>query len=368
METLEAFRRRTQYVFDRLPQEGFETGPGCGAKVDGEGRMRPFYGNTTIFDLAPEDIAWLAQISGALHAACGDILAEPLAPASFHITLHDLLAGESWQAIEAQVQRTNVQAEEAVASIRADFPWGIHVRARALMNMVNTSVVLAFEPEDEANCQALMEMHARLQRVVPLSYPLTPHVTLAYYRPGRIDRDAAKRLQQAIDGAMPGGRIMHLDVGRLNVCTFYDMNRFSPLAQDAFDLARFVRAQAGCYDAALGEIRAGRKRSHWMWFIFPQMKGLGRSFEANRYGIASLKEAKAYLAHPLLGPRLVQITHALTQLEGDNPTAVMGYPDDVKLRSSMTLFEAAGGGAVFGDVLDRSFGGQRDARTLNMLK
>ncbi|MDO4741560.1 MAG: DUF1810 family protein, partial [Eubacteriales bacterium] len=107
--------------------------------------------------------------------------------------------------------------------------------------------------------------------------------------------------------------------------------------------------------------------SHWMWYVFPQLKGLGRSFEANYYGLASLKEARAYLAHPILGPRLVQITHALEALCESDPTAVMGYPDDVKLRSCMTLFEAAGGGNAFSAVLNRFYRGERDAATIHLI-
>lgn len=367
-ETLEQFRVRTNYIWNRLPEEGFDTAPGCAAKVGANGRLRPFYGNTTIFDLASDDIAWLTELQNALYEACGEFLSDKLRPETFHITLHDLLNGVDWQAIEADVQRTLTYARQKVDSIRKSFPWGVHVRAKCLFNMVNTSVVLVFEPVDEANCRALMEMHARLQEVVPLFYPLTPHVTLAYFRPGRIDADAAARLQAVFDMAQTGDRIMHLDVSRLNACTFTDMNHYHVERENAFDLERFVSAQAGCYETALSEIRKGRKRSHWMWYVFPQMKGLGRSFESNYYGLASLEEARAYLAHPVLGPRLVQITHLLEGIDESSPTAVMGYPDDIKLRSCMTLFEAADGGSTFSAVLDRFYRGERDAVTLELLK
>jgi len=367
LETLAQFRENRKYIWNRLPESGFETASGCAAKVDKSGRLLPFYGNTTIFDLAEHDIAWLRKIQNALYDTCGDLLSDRLRPETFHITLHDLLSGTDWQTIEADVQRTLYHARQVVGGIRASFPWGVHVRAKCLFSMVNTSVVLVFEPVDEENCRPLMEMHARLQEVVPLSYPLTPHVTLAYYRPGKIDREAARRLQRVFDTANADGYVLHLDVQKLNVCTFTDMNHYYPQKDSAFDLERFVHAQAGCYEQALREIRAGRKHGHWMWYCLPQLKGLGRSFESAYYGIAGMEEAKAYLAHPLLGPRLCQLAYALESLEETNPTAVMGYPDDVKLRSCMTLFEAADGGSVFSTVLDKYYAGERDNATLELI-
>jgi uncharacterized protein (DUF1810 family) len=125
------------------------------------------------------------------------------------------------------------------------------------------------------------------------------------------------------------------------------------------NLDRFIAAQEQTYAQALSEIRAGRKRSHWMWFIFPQLKGLGASSNAHFYGIDDLAEATAYLQHPILGPRLIEISRALLALPGNNATAVMGGPDDMKLRSSMTLFSRVNGAdAVFEEVLDKYFHGQ----------
>ena len=136
-----------------------------------------------------------------------------------------------------------------------------------------------------------------------------------------------------------------------------------------YDLDRFVKAQAYDYDAALREIRSGRKRSHWMWYIFPQLQGLGFSSTAQYYGIRDLEEAKAYIAHPVLGPRLKEISEALLGLDTCDPSAVMGYPDDLKLRSCMTLFElAAPEQPVFGHVLEKYYAGRRDSRTLELLK
>lgn len=366
-ETLEQFRERTKFIWEPLAKDGFATSPGCAQKVAQDGRLLPFYGDTTIFDLDDRDIAWLKGLQDLLYDACGDLLSERLRPQTFHITLHDLLFGGDWQAIEAEVLRVNEKANAIVAGIRGDFPWGVQMRARRMINMVGSSVVLVFEPIDEENCWPLMEMYERLQEAVPLGHKLTPHVTLGYFRPGRIDREAAQRLQRVFDTADVDGYVLHLDVSRLNVCTFTDMNHYYPQKESAFDLERFVRAQAGCYAQALGEIRAGRKRGHWMWYCFPQLRGLGRSFESAYYGITDLEEAKAYLAHPLLGPRLFQLAHALESLEEKNPTAVMGYPDDVKLRSCMTLFEAADGGSVFSAVLKKYYAGERDDATIELI-
>jgi uncharacterized protein (DUF1810 family) len=133
------------------------------------------------------------------------------------------------------------------------------------------------------------------------------------------------------------------------------------------DLDRFVAAQdgGGTYDAALRELRAGRKTSHWMWFVFPQVAGLGRSPTARHYAVSGLAEARAYLAHPVLGPRLVAAARALTGLSSTDPVAVLGPVDAQKLRSSMTLFARADPGEpVFRAVLEQFFGGAEDDATL----
>lgn len=137
---------------------------------------------------------------------------------------------------------------------------------------------------------------------------------------------------------------------------------------DRFDLNRFVQAQEEVYPRALAELKLGRKRSHWMWFIFPQIDGLGYSSTAKFYAIKSKDEATAYLAHPLLGKRLMECAEALLKIEGKSAAEIFGYPDDLKLRSSMTLFASiTPGGSVFSRVLDRYFEGEPDARTLELL-
>ena len=137
---------------------------------------------------------------------------------------------------------------------------------------------------------------------------------------------------------------------------------------DPFNLQRFVEAQAGAYGAALAELRAGRKQSHWMWFVFPQIAGLGSSPTARRSAIASLEEARAYLAHPVLGPRLADCTAAVLGVQGRTAHEIFGSPDDMKFRSSMTLFALADPGApAFGTALEGYFEGRRDRRTLDLL-
>ncbi len=133
--------------------------------------------------------------------------------------------------------------------------------------------------------------------------------------------------------------------------------------QSAFQ--RFVDAQNPIYAQVCAELRAGKKRSHWMWFIFPQIQGLGYSAMAQRYAIASIAEAKGYLAHPLLGARLRECTALVNRVEGKSIEDVFGYPDDLKFHSSMTLFaEVDEPGSVFGQALEKYFAGERDAATL----
>jgi uncharacterized protein (DUF1810 family) len=138
---------------------------------------------------------------------------------------------------------------------------------------------------------------------------------------------------------------------------------------DPFDLTRFVEAQAPVMATVRRELEAGRKQSHWMWFVFPQLRGLGHSGMAHRYGIASLAEARAYLAHPLLGPTLLDCTALVTRIEGRPIRAILGSPDDLKFQASITLFAAAEpGSGVFATALDRHFGGTPHAATLEMLR
>jgi uncharacterized protein (DUF1810 family) len=141
------------------------------------------------------------------------------------------------------------------------------------------------------------------------------------------------------------------------------------------DLERFVESQAGIYEQACAELRAGRKRSHWMWFVFPQIRGLGSSEMAVRYAISGLEEAKAYLEHPILGPRLRECAGIVVGVQGRTVEEVFGYPDDLKFHSSMTLFAKAAavsarvneGDGVFQQALEKYFGGAMDSGTLTRI-
>jgi uncharacterized protein (DUF1810 family) len=137
---------------------------------------------------------------------------------------------------------------------------------------------------------------------------------------------------------------------------------------DPFDLQRFVDAQDRVYDRVLAELRAGAKRSHWIWFIFPQLSGLGSSSTAKLFGIKSLGEARAFLVHPVLGPRLRECTRLAASIEGRSVDEIFGWPDNLKVRSSMTLFaQATDDNADFRAVLEKFYGGQQDPRTLELL-
>ena len=136
-----------------------------------------------------------------------------------------------------------------------------------------------------------------------------------------------------------------------------------------YNLDRFIKAQKRDFPLALEEVRAGRKTSHWIWYIFPQIQGLGFSSTAQYYAIENLEEAKAYLADPVLRERLLEISNALLALDSCDPSEVMGYPDDLKLRSSMTLFSLAEPECtVFRDVLDKFYGGREDERTIDLCR
>jgi uncharacterized protein (DUF1810 family) len=140
-------------------------------------------------------------------------------------------------------------------------------------------------------------------------------------------------------------------------------------SSDPFDLERFVRAQARTYEVALAEIRNGRKRSHWMWYVFPQVAGLGVSETSKHYAIGSAAEARAYLAHPVIGPRLIECVEAVLKVEGRSAHEIFGSPDVLKLRSCATLFaQVSPPGSVFERLLEKCYEGERDARTLELLR
>ena len=136
---------------------------------------------------------------------------------------------------------------------------------------------------------------------------------------------------------------------------------------DPFDLERFIRAQNPVFQDVQGELAGGRKQTHWMWFVFPQVAGLGFSAMSQRYAIGSREEARAYLAHPVLGARLTECTRLVLAVQGRSINAILGAPDDAKFRSSMTLFGTVSDQPIFGEAIARYFAGKRDAATLEIL-
>lgn len=141
------------------------------------------------------------------------------------------------------------------------------------------------------------------------------------------------------------------------------------MTRDRFDLQRFVDAQAHSYDRALAELRAGCKTSHWIWYVFPQMKGLGFSEASQFFGLSGLDEARAYLAHPVLGPHLCECVQAMLEAGDSNADDLLGFTDAMKFRSSMTLFaQAAPQDALFAQALTRFFAGEPDRKTLDLLQ
>jgi uncharacterized protein (DUF1810 family) len=144
--------------------------------------------------------------------------------------------------------------------------------------------------------------------------------------------------------------------------------RVMAAARDPHDLNRFVQSQDDVYDRALAEIKHGRKRTHWMWYIFPQLDGLGSSATSGRYSIKSAAEAEAFLRHPVLGPRLVECVEAVLSVEGCSAHEIFGFPDDIKLRSCATLFaQLSPAGSVFHRVLDKYFRGAPDRETIRLM-
>lgn len=137
---------------------------------------------------------------------------------------------------------------------------------------------------------------------------------------------------------------------------------------DPYDLNRFIEAQNTNYEDAVSELREGRKRSHWMWYVFPQITGLGNSAMSYRYGITSADEARAYLAHPVLGTRLIECAEAVLTIQNRSANEIFGSPDDLKLKSSATLFaQVSPPGSVFEQILDKYYSSERDSRTLALI-
>ena len=225
-ETLAAFHARVDgFMHDSLPHEGgFTTREPLKEKVGPDGRMLPFFGNTMIYDLPTPAKLAIARMQLVLHHLCGPYLAEPLSPASLHLTLHDLLNGTDEAALQEGLAATGAQAKAILSDIRAQNAPAVHLTSVAAFNMVNGSVALGFAPDTEADCAAIMALHARYQDVVRLGYPLTPHVTLAYFRPGCYGPEMVDALREALAqiNALPPVPLA-LHAGMLDYRCFRDM-------------------------------------------------------------------------------------------------------------------------------------------------
>jgi len=228
MENLQAFHDRVDgFQRDSLPHDGWlTTKPLLVEKVGPDGGMLPFFGNTMIFDLPRDVQLQIARMQVTLHHRCGWMLAQPLAPNTLHMTLHDLLNGVDEAALAEPVRQTGEQAKAILAQIR-DGQQTIRLTSTLAFNMVNGSLCLGFAPDTDADCAALMGMHARFQEVVALNYPLTPHVTLAYFKPGTYGPDEVSQLASALREINAMARVhLSLDAQALHYYRFTDMNTY----------------------------------------------------------------------------------------------------------------------------------------------
>ena len=231
-ETLRQYRERTAFMEDSLaPCGGLRTSDSLTRKVGPDGSFRPIYGDTVIFSLEEDVIRWLKGVQGALYDACGPCLAERIVPETFHMTLHDLRNQPEGMPEGAADRRA--QALRMIARAREEFPSALTLRSRCMFSMVGSSVVMGFEPAGEQDCAALMTLYERFQQLVPLAYPLTLHVTLAYYRPGAYDDAMLGRLRDIMGRVGREERACHLETRRLHYATFGSMAFYSLAREDA---------------------------------------------------------------------------------------------------------------------------------------
>jgi len=219
------YQRRTGFMWDSLPHEGgFQTSRGLAGKADADGNLRPFYGDTVIFALPMEMIRWLSQVQDDLYAACGGYLAQRLKPETFHITLHDLTSSPwGWPSGMPGNQKRATALLEAARSV---LPPEILIRSNCVFSMVNTSVVMGFEPAQDSDCRALMSLYGTFDQIRPLSYPLTLHATLAYYRPGVYDEIETRLIRDALLQLGRERREWRLRLSELHYAAFDSMNHY----------------------------------------------------------------------------------------------------------------------------------------------
>lgn len=228
LENLSAFRARTAgFMSDSLPHSGeLQTAENLLLKVAATGSMEPFIGNTVVFPLPEQTKQEISLIQRRLYQLCAPALAEPLEPAAFHMTLHDLLSGKPTQEL---MDHIDCMKDSALNYIRRISDRGeiVHLHSTALFNMVNTSMVLGFEPMDEESCRRLMTDYDLLQEVVCLDYPFTPHVTVAYFQPGTIKPEMVEKLRSVVDEVKAQKKIeMEISEKAVEYQLFSDMNHY----------------------------------------------------------------------------------------------------------------------------------------------
>ena len=214
------------YIENSLPEDRLTTSPGLRAKVDDAGAFLPFVGNTVVFFLSDEEKAALSVLQDSLYAAAGHLLAQRLSPDTFHMTLHDLANGAPGEKTQAWMQATEPIAKRILEDIKAEDLPPIAMRGTWMFNMVNTSIVLGLAPEDSEGEVRLHRMYEALHDAVPLGYALTPHITLAYFKPGVYSGEALETLRSALK---PADISVKLDMNKLVLQHFGDMNHYFAL-------------------------------------------------------------------------------------------------------------------------------------------
>lgn len=233
--TLHAFRERTTaFTVHSLPECGnFETHSGLVKKIDANGEMRPFEGNTFVYILDKQMQEIMKSLQDTLYDDCGNMFAKRLDSTTCHMTLHDLKNGEPGEWISSQVRETREMALKKLQELKSNNVVPITLRTTRVFNMMNTSVVLGLEPVDDENCRRIMQMYEELHEIVPLSYELTPHVTLAYYKPGIYEERDVFKLQQAFDKMNQIlGQTVVVSTENLWYQEFADMNNYQTVTAE----------------------------------------------------------------------------------------------------------------------------------------
>lgn len=236
IETLDAYRKRTLFMWDSVPQNGCFSTDSLRNKVTEDGKFKPFYGDTVIFSLDNDTITWLSEIQNKTYRLCGNILSERINPATFHITLHDLKS--NLYSMPNDMKNNEYRAVELIEYAKQKYSNEIQINSQCLFSMVGTSIVMGFEPTTNEDCNVLMSLYEEFQNIVPLSYPLTLHATIAYYVPGVYDESVLCALKSLFNTVGKGSRKIRLDLNNLNYVIFSSMNSYSLVSQSCDEVKR----------------------------------------------------------------------------------------------------------------------------------